>query len=457
MIARERSLVLMSIIVLVLGTVLGGGPTSSYISMIVELPACLLAAMALAGLVDGACPRRSYAAIFLLALACAVPMVQLVPLPVGIWTALPGREIPEAISRIAGFSGQWRPLSLNPELTRLAALCMIVPSATFLATLQFGLRGRDRMMIAIVALAALSALIGVFQVASGGGLSLGIYRQIHVGYPIGLFANRNHEADLLLVAIPFSARLVSLRPMAPNHKLPLLAMAVIFFTLSVVATQSRTGLALLPIAWGGAMVVWIDDLRDRRILIGAGCFLVVVVVAYLAIRLTPMGHRVLLRFDDVGVDSRPQIWLGTWSAIQAFWPAGSGVGCFVPVYQMFEDLNLIAVEWVNHAHNDYLELILDAGIAAAVLLVGYAVLLLWVLSLPVPPVMRGQRYAAASAIVILLGHSLTDYPLRTFGLLVVFAFCNAVLFIPRDAYRIRRSKTHPVSPQTDFAFDVGRQ
>jgi O-antigen ligase len=422
--------------------------------MFVELPACFLGALAIAGLVDGHSPREAKAALVLLALICLVPLTQLIPLPASGWKSLPGREIPYAISHAAGLGGLARPISLDPEQTRIAALSLIVPAAVFIAALQLDLRGRDQVMFAVAVFAFASALLGIFQVASGGGLNLGVYRQIHDGYPIGFFANRNHEATLLLIAMPMSAHLIRLRQWPHRTRSMAIGATIVFFSLSVVATASRSGFALLTIAWAGTLIVWIGDIRDRRIWLSAAGLLAISLIAFGLLNLTGAGHRVIHRFNDVGEDLRPFIWHGSWEAIKAFWPSGSGVGSFVPVYKMFEDLNSVNDAWVNHAHDDYLEVLLDAGVAAAVLLVGYAAILIAALFRRLPPPQRSQRYVAACAVLILLAHSLTDYPLRTFGLLAIFAFANALFFPGRDMLRVRRSGSHPVqSPPSAFASD----
>jgi O-antigen ligase len=235
-----------------------------------------------------------------------------------------------------------------------------------------------------------------------------------------------------------------------------LAAAVIFFSLAVVATQSRTGVALLPLALGGALVIWIGDLRDGRIWAGCGILALLALLGYAILRLTPVGHHLLGRFSEVSDDSRSAVWRGTWSAIETFWPVGSGAGGFVPVYKMFEDLDSVTDAWVNHAHNEYLELLLDTGLIGAALFVAYAILAPLALLHDTPPVSRSQRYVGVCAILILMAHSLTDYPLRTFTLLAVFAFANGLLFPAREVRRIRRSGRHPVFPPPAFAMDSDR-
>lgn len=453
MISRERSLPIFVALVFLIGGILGGGPVSPLLSMFVELVASFLGAIALAGLIDGNFPRHAKPGLILLGLICLVPLVQLVPLPADIWRKLPGHDVPFEISRLAGLGDLARPISLSPEQTGLAALALIVPAAIFMATLQFGTEGRDRVFLAIVAFAFASTVLGIFQVAAGSGVNLGIYKQVHDGYPIGFFANRNHEADLLLIALPVSAYLVRSRPWPRRTRTIALAIATMFFSLSVIATQSRTGVALLPIALGGVMAVWIGDIRDRRIWLGLAGLFAVALVGYAIVRLTPVGHHLASRFSDLGYDLRPVVWQGTSTATGTFWPVGSGVGSFVPVYQMFEDLNSISDMWVNHAHNEYLELLLDTGIAAAILFGGYVIVAILALLGEVAHEMRRQRYVAICIILILLAHSVMDYPLHTFALLAIFAFANAMLFPAREMRRVRRSGSHPVSPPPAFAMD----
>jgi O-antigen ligase len=104
---------------------------------------------------------------------------------------------------------------------------------------------------------------------------------------------------------------------------------------------------------------------------------------------------------------------------------------------MFEDLDWVGSSWVNHAHNDYLELALVAGLPAVVMIIAYFVVAGTALARRLSFPLRGQRYAATAGIVILAGHSITDYPLRTFALLTLFAFFSALLYPSREA-RARR-------------------
>jgi O-antigen ligase len=438
-VTREQVLTTALAILFLAGSVLVGGQTPVALPMFVELIACGLMALAIGGIVDGQFPPEARVALVLLALVCLLPLLQLIPMPASIWDRLPGREAPTDISRYAGLGNFARPITLTPERTQLALLSLIVPVATFLATLQLSVQSRDKIITVIVAFAFLSAVLGVFQVAAGGGVDLGIYAQLHDGYAIGFFANRNHEADLLLLAIPLSTHLIRLRRMKDQTRLFALFALIGFFALSVIGTISRTGIALLPVALIAAAFVWTGNSHSRSVWTLIGLIFAVTIVGFLFVNVTPVGHQAFQRFGDIGGDLRLHIWRGTIAAIDSFWPFGSGVGSFVPTYQMFEDLNSVTHEWVNHAHNEYLEILLEAGLPGAILIGGYfAILVRETLRRQSFP-MVSQKYIAVGGIILLLAHSTTDYPLRTFGLITVFAFLNALLYSPRPAVRTRQS------------------
>lgn len=453
MIARERSLIWLVALVFLAGGIVGGGPTSPNLSMFVELMAAFLGALGIAGLVDGHYPRHARLALLLLTLVCLVPLAQLIPLPASCWEALPGREVPAEILRLANLESLARPLTLASEQTRLGGLTLIVPAAIFIAVLQIGAEGRDFVMRVIVVFAFVSALLGVFQVAAGSGVDLGIYRQVHDGYPIGFFANRNHEGDLLLIALPASAQVIS--TIAWQHRTKGFAMivAALFFSLAVISTQSRTAASLLPISLGGVLAIWIGDVRDRRVWAGLAALLLAALFSYAILKFTPVGQHLAHRFTTLGDDLRPIVWQGTGDAIRSFWPLGSGVGSFVPIYQMFEDLNSVSDTWVNHAHNDYIEILLETGVVGLVLIASYFLVAGLALLREAPRPLRRQRYTAVTIILILLAHSATDYPLRTFALLSIFAFANGMLFVSREHTHLRRKGPHPADPSPAFVMD----
>ena len=75
-------------------------------------------------------------------------------------------------------------------------------------------------------------------------------------------------------------------------------------------------------------------------------------------------YRILERFEvDPFEDERKGYVITTIKAAGAYMPVGSGVGTFVPVYQLFEPpQDFHANTHLNRAHNEFAELLLETGI-----------------------------------------------------------------------------------------------
>jgi hypothetical protein len=156
---------------------------------------------------------------------------------------------------------------------------------------------------------------------------------------------------------------------------------------------------------------------------------------------------------------RPQIALTTLSAIAATLPLGSGYGTFDIVYPSAESDVAVSASFINHAHNEPLELLLEGGVPAVVAMLAYLVLIGWRL----PAARRSPlALAALCGIGFILIHSLVDYPLRTAALVAVFALLNAIYFAPelapaparrrRGGKVTRGSGRQPGSPLQPYAF-----
>jgi O-antigen ligase len=134
-------------------------------------------------------------------------------------------------------------------------------------------------------------------------------------------------------------------------------------------------------------------------------------------------------------------------ALQTYLPWGSGMGTFVPVFNAAESLDNVGSRFFNHAHDDYLELLIEAGIGALLALATFFGWLAWrwfrLERMPLGEKSHTsvQRLAIA-AIGILCVHSLLDYPLRTTTLLSIFALWGSLLALKRpfDDDRRRRSR-----------------
>lgn len=117
-------------------------------------------------------------------------------------------------------------------------------------------------------------------------------------------------------------------------------------------------------------------------------------------------------------------------------PLGSGLGTFVPVYGMYETPQTLGAGLINYAHNDWLQLWLEGGIGAAVLL---GLFCLWYFARTVHVWRWGGNTlddllprAASLVVALLLIHSLVDYPLRSTALMCVFALACGLMAVNRS-------------------------
>jgi O-antigen ligase len=130
--------------------------------------------------------------------------------------------------------------------------------------------------------------------------------------------------------------------------------------------------------------------------------------------------------------ARWPIFSATLDGIDAFLPVGSGPGTYVDVFPAFQPLEL--GRWlINHAHNDYLEWLLEGGLLAALLMLFLLVLYArqWRRVWPGEQWSRFRfvQVGAGIGLLLLLLHSLVDYNLRMPANVAVFSFLAGVFFV----------------------------
>src|SRR6476646_928954 len=218
---RGDGLLLGAAALLFLSLILGGGGAEApLLNGLLEAGGALLLCATVAGHLTGR-PLPSSASIPVALLVALLLLVaaQLVPLPPAWWSELPGREAATAAYRLTGDAAAWRPLSLDPEATRRFASSLLLPAGLFLAALRANRAGLMTMVRIIIAGALISALLAAVQLAFGLPEDLYPYGSPGAGVPTGLFANPNHQAQLMLAGLVASGLLIRLgAPPAHAHR-----------------------------------------------------------------------------------------------------------------------------------------------------------------------------------------------------------------------------------------------
>ena len=434
----------------------GGGARSGYLSdTLIQLIAIPLFLASLLRLLDlPASKHTRWAMAFCLAIAL-VPILQLVPLSPRVWTALPNRETVAATYDLLGRELPWMPLSVSPRATWLSGLSLLPPLAIFLGMLCLDYRERRLLSLAMLAVGVVSVFVALIQLSQGSSSPLRFFYFGQDAEAAGFFANRNHFAALLYAFILFAAAWAvnaANQAASPTERgrdgksfrTPSIVRLVASFTVIVIfvgaeiMARSRAGLGLTIVALFGAMAIALSSQRSTsgitasRLLLGAAALATVFAVQFAL-------YRVLERFAvDPLTDARFTFARNTIQAAKAYMPFGSGMGTFVPVYAMFEKPeDLLLDAYANRAHNDILEVWLEAGAVGLALMGLFAI---WFVMRSVKvwrhrPVGAGEiDYSLARAATIVVGlliaHSLVDYPLRTGAMMAIAAFACALLIEP---------------------------
>lgn len=146
------------------------------------------------------------------------------------------------------------------------------------------------------------------------------------------------------------------------------------------------------------------------------------------------AFRLVARFGaETLQDARKTFAANTFEAVLAYLPFGSGLGTFTQIYPAFEGVSSVLVgTYVNRAHKDLIEYSLETGAFGALLL---GLTLLYLLGKALPLWRAGRRLtidvmlqrAAAGVLVLILLHSIFDYPLRTTAMLSLLAVAAGLL------------------------------
>lgn len=412
----------------------GGARQGLWPEAIAELAALPLAAIALFRLSPSRLTSSGRWSLVILAAIVALPALQLVPLPPSFWRALPGRAEIAATYEVAGMALPWLPVSLDPPATWFALLSMIPAVAVFLAmeSLEPGVR---RGLVVIVLVAAFAnVVLGLMQTVDGSESALRFYAITNNERAVGFFANANHFAALLYAAIPFAAAwaIGLARERRRAIGLSMLLLLVLALIVGLALARSRAGIALMLLGGlGCVLLAWRHDRGQSRrlLLVALGANLVALLVAF-QIGFVAIVQRA--EQSDVIEDIRWPVASVTARAAVANMPFGTGFGTFSPVYERYAPRTLASDRYVNHAHDDWLELGLTGGAPAVLLALGF---LAWFAAAAAAAWRRPAHAtldtalarAASIGIVLILLHSVLDYPLRTVAIMVLFAMSCSLL------------------------------
>ncbi len=323
----------------------------------------------------------------------AVLCLQLAPIAGLVPVLSPNTEALWERARAAGMTDLPSRLSLTPARTRVAlAMLAQIGLTGWLVYNTFTTRRGLLLLSACVAGAALANAVAAFAPTYLGGKPLYAALGVRSHPPSGTFLNRNHFGCLLamglvqlagLAWIVFRAREHDSGAGGPRQRTleerlrrrrgPLLLALVLaavpvamglVFSLSRGAAVGATAGLLTFVLLGTRG----SSSRTRRTLLAATGLVLGVILVGAIEALTDLWDRyeALMTLGNIGLDGRWTIWCETVELLRRFPLFGIGLDAFERVSPLVES-GFSAGRISFHAHNDYLELLAEAGLPLGIL------------------------------------------------------------------------------------------
>lgn len=302
---------------------------------------------------------------------------------------------------------------------------------------------RYRLQQAVMALSIFGFAVAMFAIVQDFSSNGNIYWVVKVhaisAEVYGPYANHNHYAGLMEMLVPLAAAAAFLEQ---GGKRALFLFASAIMALSIVFSRSRGGMLGLAFAIVFVCGVLYRGHRQQRAALAMLSMSVLVTVGAIFLA----NDKILQRLTDTQDKYRFAIYgdsLHMWLQKPFF---GFGWGTFPTVYPAFRSF-YISLR-VNHAHNDYLELLVEMGIVGAAIAGWF---LFGVFRQGLRKIFDKTDYEGSllalgglTAIVALLAHSALDFNLHIpANAAFFFMLCSAVA----TPYRRRIRQLAFVSPE----------
>jgi len=362
-----------------------------------------------------------------------------------------------SLAETGGVSGIGRTISLEPFWTQMFALHFLALFFIFAASLTFlDSASRLRKMTTLITIFGFAfAFFAILQAVLSPTKIYGIY-EVEYAKPFGSFVNRHNFAAYIEMTIAVPLGLLFVGAVQRDKRLIYLT-AIGLMGVALILSGSRGGLIALL-----AEVVFILILTNKTkgssklvIKIGLAVLLLAVIIGG-AIMIG--GESSLTRFAETAVSNdittnRTHIWNITLQIIKNNLPFGAGIGAFAAAYTPYDTMN--GIERVEQAHNDYLQILADAGIIGLIL-AGFFIYRLFRTGLQNVKTenlfRRGVAVGAFAGCFAILVHSLFDFVLHTTAITFLFLTLASLVVVSgrhfaddEHSYERRRSRKASVT------------
>jgi len=329
---------------------------------------------------------------------------------------------------------RWVTIAVSPDVT-LQALIKSTSYVLFFVLTLLLVKSRaelEWLCLALVTSGLIQALYGIFMVISGLEYGFFMEKSGFKDVVTGTFINRNSFANYvtLCMAVGIGLLLAQLNGEGSKSwravlrktldwllsgKMRLRFMLIIM-AVALVMTHSRMGNAafFLSLLIAGIISIILSKHASRSAIVLLSSL---VILDLLVIGSMVGMDRVVERIEHTSAESvnRDEValdMLNYWDDYQA---SGSGLGSYYTTYPGYRSA-VVTDSFYNHAHNDYLEMLSEVGVAGVLILGLFILATLWVvisvLLKRYDPWCRGIAFSALMSICAILIHATVDFNLQ---------------------------------------------
>lgn len=391
--------------IILLGIVAGGNSAPSYyLDSLIQLAAIIASGFVIWRHANAHVDGRVTTMVALIVMAV---LLQLIPLPAGLldkFQAIAAHADPAVVPDPAT-----RTISLNIGRTLEALAWVVALGMLTIAISKISFESAYGLVPIFLIGVIFHLVAGIIQYSSA---STGVTESV-LGFNMsaGFFANSNHFSALVFISIP-----VAFAFFYDRRRLSLFLVYLIAALLVLLAVGSRAGVMI-----GLAITILSSLVIFRRGAIGA----LSVLFGSAIIGIYSLGVWARIAQEGLTEGTRAEFARTTLEGILDNLVFGIGYGNFVTAYPYYEKVENIVGSYVNHAHDDFIEIAFEGGLIAIGLILAF--LFVFVQRL-IETARWPLHYACALSILFLLVHSVVDYPLRTMAISISFCLLIALLF-----------------------------
>ncbi len=324
-------------------------------------------------------------------------LLQLVPLPMNVMRFLSPATHGLYLETVAIVDPHtWVSLSINKKATLAEFYRFASYVAFYVLTVQL-LHKKEKLkeiVLVVIGLATFLAVLAIIQKFTAQDKIYWFRSVAANATPTGPYVYHNHFAGLMEMIFPivmalfflykpkvvyetsFRERIVAIFNQQGSYFHVLLGFSAVLIATSVFVSLSRGGMISLSLA----LLVLVIMLLRYRSVPGKRVLFYLFIPALVVFSVGWFGWEPILeRFGKIYVDGtinelRLDIWRDSFQIIKDFYLFGTGFGTYEDIYPAYQSIttnNLI----VDHAHNDYLELLTDGGIIALFLVLWFMTVL----------------------------------------------------------------------------------